>query len=534
MSNINLQLTVAGQVLNAKIQAGDGTIPLEITRIVTASGTSPDPLNLTDVVDFQQEFNITGRSIVGTRAIIDTSIVNFGNLVKDIPPLKQGYSLSQIGIFANDPDVGEILYRISQFENPNWVPAMSERVWELSLRFNFSVGNANEITIEVNPSGFVTKDEVDSLLQGFSPKPHASPTIEFGLGDGKNHGHLKLTSDPNSISDERGGTAATPAMVNAVKNVIGGRINIIESKVNSLTSIQIVGIVDTHAELMQIDPTTQPDGTLYLVRADENNEGIKAIYEVLNGAWEFFAPFEIELSNYPTIDMMNAAIQVAIASIDVSLLPIINANLGQRGDANATAVNTTNSSVSYQKGIFQHLLSFVSSARMALIDTINTNAARLTQARADSIDRLTPARATRIDDIGAVLAWLTAARGTSLDRITAAFADANNRFTAARATIIDNLAATAAGARVNMRVLSGVTTPPGSTSDGIGPRNHDFTISNIPVATRAFGFFTSNGPSLHTTSGTGLGILQIIGPTTARMRMQPAGAQIRWLIVVFD
>ena len=220
MNDINLQLTTAGQALNAKIQLGSGTIPLEITRIVTGSGTSPDPLNLTNVVDEQQEFVITGRTVSGTRAIINTMLTNFGN-PPDIPPLTQGYNLSQVGIYAMDPDEGEVLYRISQFENSNWVPALSERPWELMLEFSFTVGNASEVVIEINPSGFVTKGEVENLLQGFSPRPHSSPTPEHGLGNGANFGHLRLSDEINLDSGVSGGIAATPL---AVRN-LGQNLN---------------------------------------------------------------------------------------------------------------------------------------------------------------------------------------------------------------------------------------------------------------------------------------------------------------------
>ena len=162
MADVNLQLTVAGQVLNAKIQAGDGTIPLDISRIVTASGRSANPLTLTNVVNPQQQFTILNRNVVGTRAIIEALVTNFGNpaAVPPTPPLTIGYPLSQIGFYAIDPDVGEILYRISQFDNPNWVPSFSERGWEYNPTFNFATGNASTVNIEINPSGLATRSDV--------------------------------------------------------------------------------------------------------------------------------------------------------------------------------------------------------------------------------------------------------------------------------------------------------------------------------------------------------------------------------------
>ena len=179
MEDVNLQLTTAGKVLNAKIQAGKGKIPLEITRVVTAAGYSTEPLELNDLIDPRLEFTITEQTGSGTRAIIATYINNFGNPLTGIMPLMEGYPLTQIGFFAIDPDEGEILYRISQFENPNWVPALRERGWEFKPTFNFTVGNASEVIIQINPTGLAVREDIwnsvefsDNDKPGFGVRTH--------------------------------------------------------------------------------------------------------------------------------------------------------------------------------------------------------------------------------------------------------------------------------------------------------------------------------------------------------------------------
>ena len=97
----NLALTNRGADLSAKIEQGDGTIPLTITRIVTGSGTSSDPINLNQVINIEQQFQIMDRRTSGARTIIVALITN-ENLI-------DGYSLYQIGFYALDPDLGEIL-----------------------------------------------------------------------------------------------------------------------------------------------------------------------------------------------------------------------------------------------------------------------------------------------------------------------------------------------------------------------------------------------------------------------------------------
>lgn len=166
MSNIHMQLTAKGQALNAKIQAGDGTVPLEITRVVSASGRSDDPLNLESVVDIRQTAIIVGQKRIDFRAVIEVTLSNQGNPAAGEPPLTEGYPLSQFGMYANDPDEGEILYRISQYDLPNYVPAAGQMAWMINPVWNLVVGNASEVIVNVDPAGLVTVGQLnDHILQ---------------------------------------------------------------------------------------------------------------------------------------------------------------------------------------------------------------------------------------------------------------------------------------------------------------------------------------------------------------------------------
>jgi len=174
VKTVGLDLTLKGQALNAKIQAGDGTVPLNITRFVTASGSSDDPWSLEDVVNFEQNAPITSRKIFGLRANISILMTNWGtppNPETGDPgesPLTTGYVLSQIGCYAIDPDEGEILYRIMQLDPPNFMPAMNEMPVTLNPTFNITTGNASEVNITIDPSGMALavdlNDHIDAAL----------------------------------------------------------------------------------------------------------------------------------------------------------------------------------------------------------------------------------------------------------------------------------------------------------------------------------------------------------------------------------
>ena len=165
MPDTVLALTTKGQALKAKIEAGGGTLALEITRIVAASGTSLAPTALTDVLDYEQDFDILEANTEGNKTIIKAALTNAGNPAKDIPPLAVGYDLYQIGMYAADPDDGEILYRITQRLKPIVVPPASDRGWTYSPSFTIVHDNASEIIVHIDPLGLASFKAIGEAVE---------------------------------------------------------------------------------------------------------------------------------------------------------------------------------------------------------------------------------------------------------------------------------------------------------------------------------------------------------------------------------
>ena len=166
MSNIHMELTIKGEELEAKIRKGRGDLPLEITRVVSASSYSPDPLSLgfLSELDIRQTAIITGQERVGTRAVIEVQLTNQGNRTAGEPALTAGYELFQLGMGAIDPDEGEILYRISQFERSAWVPPATEIGWTINPSWNFVVGRATKVIVQIDPSGMATIGQLNDHI----------------------------------------------------------------------------------------------------------------------------------------------------------------------------------------------------------------------------------------------------------------------------------------------------------------------------------------------------------------------------------
>ena len=238
MSSIHLALTEKGKALMAKINKGDGAIPLDITRVVTASGYSAMPLELNDVVDHRQTMSIVSKSQDGPRATIHVFLSNQGNPAQGLPPVATGYNLRQIGMFAIDPDEGEILFRISQFEHPNYVPAAREMGWSIGPKWNFVVGNASEVTVVVDPAGMATV----GLLQEHIDKTSAGGVHGIKTENGRlmvldESGQWRAVSSADDIAahdasasahESRFSRAMPLAPTGAVHGAVGGRWEALE------------------------------------------------------------------------------------------------------------------------------------------------------------------------------------------------------------------------------------------------------------------------------------------------------------------
>lgn len=66
------------------------------------------------------------------------------------------------------------------------------------------------------------QDICDSIEKNQTPTDHASTTTDYGVGNASKYGHVKLTDTPDITKKAANGTAASPAMVAAVKTVADG------------------------------------------------------------------------------------------------------------------------------------------------------------------------------------------------------------------------------------------------------------------------------------------------------------------------
>jgi hypothetical protein len=198
-------ITNKGLDLQAKILAG---APVIITRAAVGGNFVPsDQLaGLDDVTDYLSNVtvDVNPPEQIGGKAIIKTAVTNDG--------ITTPINYYQVGVFAEDPDDGEILYLIAQDPTGNLIPSQTDTP-EFRAQYDFEilVSLTSDITVQYDPTNRVTHEQLNSELEkiyeelGYkTPTRHKSPDVTFGVGDETNYGHLKADMDgTNSFSVQR-------------------------------------------------------------------------------------------------------------------------------------------------------------------------------------------------------------------------------------------------------------------------------------------------------------------------------------------
>ncbi|WP_293726862.1 hypothetical protein [uncultured Phascolarctobacterium sp.] len=145
----NLMLTKKGKSLQAKAIAGAN---LAITKMKLGAGVIPDgvsPEDLTDLVDPKQILGLTSIEAQSGLARIQSIVTN--------ADLETGYYIRECGVFADDPDEGEVMYAIMTDASPDFLPPGTSAV-VISEEFSINIVTENiaNITAIIDPEGIVT------------------------------------------------------------------------------------------------------------------------------------------------------------------------------------------------------------------------------------------------------------------------------------------------------------------------------------------------------------------------------------------
>lgn len=163
----NAVITQKGLALQSKLISGT---TLNITKVQIGAGyTSPVLLpQQEEIIDVKKTLSsISGISYPEEgKCAININITN--------DDFEQGFTAKQIGIFANDPDEGEILYFIAQAENEagTIVPSKTEMPgYSAEWTFYFQYGQADNVIVQVDPSNTVTQTSMKNYIESIKGVP---------------------------------------------------------------------------------------------------------------------------------------------------------------------------------------------------------------------------------------------------------------------------------------------------------------------------------------------------------------------------
>ncbi|MDU3877875.1 MAG: hypothetical protein E7G82_00270 [Veillonella sp.] len=170
----NAIMTDVGNALQAKVNAGQ--TKLTFTKIKVGSGVNAtNPLALTDVISSKWETTNIIVKREGKIVSVDTFITNSG--------ITEAFRMSEIGLFANDPDKGEILYAYLTDPEPDRMPAEGGSVvvsQELTIGMMFS--NTGNVSLTVNMGALVTQEQLKEHNSSISAHPPITDQIKAILG----------------------------------------------------------------------------------------------------------------------------------------------------------------------------------------------------------------------------------------------------------------------------------------------------------------------------------------------------------------
>lgn len=152
-------ITQKGQALMTKMMAGVGNV--QFLKILTSSQiyTMEQLEGLSSLENIKQTTLVSKVTRTSATAIKIEGAINNADLTA-------GYLCQTVGMTALDPDEGEILYGVTITSQADYIPPFNN-VTMTGIKFELvlTVGNASNVTLEVNPAALVTVQQLNDAVE---------------------------------------------------------------------------------------------------------------------------------------------------------------------------------------------------------------------------------------------------------------------------------------------------------------------------------------------------------------------------------
>ena len=144
--NIQGTYTNKGLALTAKTAAG---ACLRVTRVVGGSGHPTDVPNAVALPEIRQTLTVGEARCTGNTAVLPVTLAAVGQ--------RSTYTLAELGVYAEAPDEGEILYCVYRLDEPVTIQAGSDTVLRFYLRQ--TVSEDGGAMVLCSPAGLITESD---------------------------------------------------------------------------------------------------------------------------------------------------------------------------------------------------------------------------------------------------------------------------------------------------------------------------------------------------------------------------------------
>jgi hypothetical protein len=150
-------ITTKGQALMAKLIASTGTTNFTAIKTSSTVYTQGQLEALTALTNIKQSTDISSIERINGSSVNIKGALNNTALVT-------GYTVNTIGLYAIDPDEGEILYAVARAITAGYMPPYNS-ITSSGILFDFvvTVGNATNVTVTINPAAVATQADVIAI-----------------------------------------------------------------------------------------------------------------------------------------------------------------------------------------------------------------------------------------------------------------------------------------------------------------------------------------------------------------------------------
>ena len=145
-------MTKKGRALEAKVTAG--ICKLELTKLKVGDGEPHEIESMTDLAAPKLDIGISSISPT------DAGICDIEGVITNAE-LEKGFYMRELGIYATDPEEGEILYAVATDSHADYLQAKgSSTTLSVGLHVQVVITNADSVMAIIDPKGLTTRTDL--------------------------------------------------------------------------------------------------------------------------------------------------------------------------------------------------------------------------------------------------------------------------------------------------------------------------------------------------------------------------------------